>query len=77
MLEVRKRSTPHYPKSFMRAILLCWFLGIFGIHRFYTGYKRLGVLQLLTLGGFGIWWLIDLIMILCRSYKTASGDDLV
>ena len=76
MLEVRKRSTPHYPKNFIRTILLCWILGIFGIHRFYTGYKRLGSLQLLTLGGFGIWWLIDLVSICMNNYKDKYGIEL-
>ena len=54
MLEVRKRTTPHYPKSFPRAILLCALLGLFGIHRFYTGYKRLGLAQLIMFCSFAI-----------------------
>jgi thiol:disulfide interchange protein len=46
------------------AALLCFFLGYFGIHRFYLGYTTIGILQLLTGGGCGIWALIDLIRIL-------------
>jgi DNA polymerase III gamma/tau subunit len=46
------------------AFILCLFLGVFGIHRFYLGYPLIGVLQILTLGGFGIWILIDLIRII-------------
>ena len=76
MLEVRKRTLPHYPKSFPRAVLLCLFLGMFGIHRFYTGYKRLGLLQLFTLGGFGIWWTIDLIALCFNAYKDKYGYEL-
>ena len=46
------------------AFILCFFLGGLGIHRFYLGYPLIGVLQILTLGGFGIWILIDLIRII-------------
>jgi len=46
------------------ALLLCLFLGGFGIHRFYMGHTWQGVLQLLTLGGLGIWSFIDLIRII-------------
>jgi len=76
MIKVRKRTIPHYPKSHTVALLLCWILGIFGIHRFYTGYKRLGFLQLCTLGGFGIWWLIDLVSLCFNSYKDKYGIEL-
>lgn len=64
-------------KSWVITLLLCIFCGGVAAHRFYTGYIGLGILQIITFGGFGIWWLIDLIMILCRSYKTADGEDLV
>lgn len=76
MIEVRKRTSPHYPKSHTRALLLCCFLGYFGIHRFYTGYKRIGFIQLLTLGGFGLWWLIDLVSLCFNTYKDKYGIEL-
>ncbi|WP_408648914.1 TM2 domain-containing protein [Tumidithrix elongata] len=40
-------------KSKVTAILLCFFLGGFGIHRFYLGYTVIGIVQLLTIGGLG------------------------
>ena len=46
------------------AAILCIFLGYFGIHRFYLGYTTIGILQLLTAGGCGIWAIIDLVRIL-------------
>ena len=58
---------------FLATVLLCWFLGVFGIHRFYTGHTTIGVLQLLTLGGCGIWVLIDLVIIVTGGFKDASG----
>ena len=64
-------------KSKTVAALLCWFLGVLGIHRFYLGHTLYGVIQLLTLGGLGIWALIDFIRILTGSLKDSQGNDLL
>lgn len=64
-------------KDWLITLLLCLFLGYLGGHRFYTGYIGIGIVQLLTLGGCGIWTLIDLICILCKKYQTADGKNLV
>ncbi len=56
------------------ALLLCFFLGCLGVHRFYVGKVGSGIAQILTLGGFGIWALIDLIMILCGAFKDKEGN---
>jgi hypothetical protein len=55
-------------------LLLCWFLGIFGVHRFYTGHIGLGILQLLTFGACGIWTFIDFIIIATGNFKDAQGN---
>lgn len=61
-------------KSQMVAFILCFFFGWIGVHRFYLGYTGIAIVQLLTLGGCGIWALIDLIMILTGDLKPRYGD---
>lgn len=61
-------------KSHIAAILLSFFLGGLGIHRFYLGYTWQGVVQLLTLGGFGIWALIDFVRIIIKDLEPKDGS---
>ena len=60
----------------LTAILLCFFLGSLGIHRFYLGYTLIGVIQLLTFGGFLIWAILDLIRLIIGSLKDSEGNGL-
>ena len=68
------RSAGNSGKSQLIALLLVLFVGILGIHRFYLGYTWQGIVQLLTLGGLGIWTFIDLIRIITGSLQPKNGS---
>jgi TM2 domain-containing membrane protein YozV len=59
--------------KFYPTFFLGLFFGVFGAHRFYTGKIKSGVVQLLTFGGLGIWWFIDMVMILIGKFKDKNG----
>jgi TM2 domain-containing membrane protein YozV len=63
-------------KSNTVALLLCFFVGFLGVHRFYVGKIGTGILMLVTLGAFGIWALIDMIMIILQKFTDSEGNTL-
>lgn len=75
-LKGKKPAKGAEEKSKLVAALLAWFLGGLGIHRFYLGYTTIGIIQILTLGGCGIWALIDFIRILTGDLKAKDGSAL-
>jgi TM2 domain-containing membrane protein YozV len=64
-------------KSRVAALLLCFFVGVFGIHRFYVGKIGTGLLQLVTIGGLGIWTLVDFILIAVGAFTDKQGRKVV
>lgn len=71
---MEQKSAGGEGKSQLIALLLAFFLGGLGIHRFYLGYTWQGVVQLLTAGGCGIWALIDFIRIITGDLKPKDGE---
>ena len=66
-------AAPQSPKSWLATLLLSIFLGELGIDRFYLGKIGTGILKLITLGGFGIWWLIDIILTIAGAATDKDG----
>lgn len=59
-------------KKLIPAAILCLILGVFGAHRFYVGKTGTAVLQLLTIGGLGLWMLYDLVLLLTAQFRDAE-----
>lgn len=66
-------AVPTSPRSRLAAAILCGTLGVFGVHRFYVGRVATGLLMLGTLGGLGVWYVIDLVLVLVGDFRDGQG----
>ena len=65
------------PKSRLLALLLCFFLGVLGVHRFYVGKVGTGILYFFTASLFGFGWIYDMIMIAIGAFRDSRGLPLI
>jgi TM2 domain-containing membrane protein YozV len=72
----QEQASSRSQKRILPAAILCFFFGVLGVHRFYVGKIGTGILQLFTLGGFGIWAFIDFIMIVVGSFRDSDGNQI-
>ncbi len=75
-IEAREVPWVFSNRSWGVAVVLAFFLGTLGVDRFYLGHTWLGLTKLLTLGGLGIWTLVDFILIALRMVKDSEGRPL-
>ncbi len=62
--------------DWLTLFLLTFFVGVLGVHRFYTGKIGTGFLMLITLGGLGVWFLVDLILVVTGQFTNKDGQKI-
>ncbi len=65
-----------YRRNYFIALGISIFVGEFGIDRFYMGKIGTGILKLVTIGGLGIWWIIDIVLIASGNMRDKNGNTL-
>jgi len=63
-------------KKILLPAILCFFFGVFGAHRFYVGKYGTAIVQLLTIGGLGVWAMIDFLIIVFGAFTDAEGNKI-
>jgi TM2 domain-containing membrane protein YozV len=69
-------STKTNSIDWLALFLLTFFVGVLGVHRFYVGKIGTGVLMLVTLGGLGVWFLVDLLLVVTGQFTNKDGQKI-
>ena len=69
-------STTTRTTDWLTLFLITFFVGVLGVHRFYVGKIGTGFLMLLTLGGLGVWFLVDLILVVTGQFTNKDGEKI-
>ena len=69
-------STKTNSIDWLALFLLTFFVGVLGVHRFYVGKIGTGVLMLITLGGLGVWFLVDLLLVVTGQFTNKDGKKI-
>ena len=69
-------STKTNSIDWLALFLLTFFVGVLGVHRFYVGKIGTGVLMLITLGGLGVWFLVDLLLVVTGQFTNKYGQKI-
>ena len=71
--DIKQPTTEYSEKDWLVALLLSILVGSLGVDRFYLGKVGTGILKLITAGGLGVWWLIDVVLIATGKMKDSEG----
>jgi hypothetical protein len=63
-------------RDWLIALILSVIIGSLGVDRFYLGKVGTGILKLITFGGLGIWWIIDIVLIAIKKLTDKQGFQL-
>ena len=69
-------STKTNSIDWLALFLLTFFVGVLGVHRFYVGKIGTGVLMLITLGGLGVWFVVDLVLVVTGQFTNKDGQKI-
>jgi TM2 domain-containing membrane protein YozV len=75
VIAVQTTKKPIRKRNYFVALILSIFVGWMGVDRFYVNHIGLGILKLITCGGLGIWWFVDIIMFATKNISYVKWTE--